>query len=49
LGHDVYLFQVKAVLELDIMCVLVSDELGLHDISCTSNYTVKRVEREGEK
>ena len=49
LGHSVYLFQVKAVLELHITCVLGPDELCPHDFSCTSNYVGKRVERERGK
>jgi hypothetical protein len=49
LGHSVYLFQVKTVLELNITCVLGSDELCSHDFYCTSDYAGKRVEREGRK
>ena len=44
-----YLFQVRAVLELDITCVLGPDELCPHDFNCTSNYAGKRVEREERK
>jgi hypothetical protein len=40
--------QVKLVLELNITCVLGSDELCWHDFNCASDYAGNRVERERE-